>query len=506
MTALDKNAIIGVIGAGTMGTGIAQVAAAAGHSVLLYDAAENAAAAGFDKIEQGLQKRVEKNRIAVQEKESILGNISIVDSLDSLAPCSLIVEAIIENLKIKQTLFQQLERICSEQVIIGSNTSSLSLTSIGSVLQRPQNLVGMHFFNPAPVMKLVEVISSLATDKNVAESVYETALAWGKMPVFTRSTPGFIVNRVARPFYAESLRIVEEAAADTVTVDAIMRETGNFRMGPFELMDLIGQDVNYAVTCSVFEAYYGDSRFKPSLIQKELVDAGYLGRKSGRGFYIYSKDAEKPIVQTEPDYPLPDPIGLHGNGLFIEPMKALLRENNIGFKESNTDDNSIQAGAAWIKLSDGRSASRRAAEEDRHNIVLSDLAYDFTSCSRVALTAADQCSLQAKNDASGLFQALGKKVSYIDDIPGLCVLRTVCMLANEGADAVNQRVCQASAVDTAMQFGVNYPKGPLLWASDLGLAFVVEVLENLARHYGEDRYRVSPLLQRKAISGKSLYE
>ena len=285
MTALNTNARIAVIGAGAMGAGIAQVAAQAGHPVLLLDNRPGAAAQAIEGIDRQLGKRVEKGKLSAEARTATIARLQAVEAIEALADCELIIEAIVENLEVKRALFRQLESICGEHCILASNTSSLSITSIAAQLKHPQRLLGLHFFNPAPVMALVEIVSGLASDPALAECLYDTAKAWGKKPVHTRSTPGFIVNRVARPFYAESLRLLQEGAADCPTLDALMRDAGGFAMGAFELTDLIGHDVNYAVTCSVFDAYYGDTRFLPSLIQKELVDAGRLGRKSGHGFY-----------------------------------------------------------------------------------------------------------------------------------------------------------------------------------------------------------------------------
>ena len=294
MTALNTNARIAVIGAGAMGAGIAQVAAQAGHTVLLLDNRPGAAAQAIEGIDRQLGKRVAKGKLSAQEHSSTVARLQAVENIQALADCALVIEAIVENLQAKRDLFRLLESICSEQCILASNTSSLSITSIAAQLNHPQRVLGLHFFNPAPVMALVEIVSGLASDPALAECLYHTARAWGKKPVHTRSTPGFIVNRVARPFYAESLRLLQEGCADCPTLDALMRDAGGFAMGAFELTDLIGHDVNYAVTCSVFEAYYGDTRFLPSLIQKELVDAARLGRKSGQGFYSYAEGAQRP--------------------------------------------------------------------------------------------------------------------------------------------------------------------------------------------------------------------
>ena len=506
MAALEKSATVAVVGAGSMGAGIAQVAAAAGYRTLLYDTAPEAVARAIDDIGKLLERQIDRGRMSPRLRDDLLARIEPASHLEALADARLVVEAIVEDLAIKQNLFVSLEQICAPDTILASNTSSLSITAIASALARPGNLAGMHFFNPAPVMQLVEVISGITTDADVAQTVFDTAAAWNKQPVHARSTPGFIVNRVARPFYAEALRLLEEGVADCVTIDVLLREAGGFRMGPFELMDLIGQDVNYAVTCSVFDAFHQDKRYLPSLIQKELVDGGLLGRKSGRGFYDYRPSAEQPTSGTMEERQAPTSIRIVGSLGLAEPLVPLWRQAGIAITRTWGDANILRSGKALIALSDGRSATQRSADTNEANTVLFDLALDYAGAGRMALAAADQASAKAVDDAIGLFQAAGKTVSLIDDAPGLVVMRTVCMLANEGADAVLQQVCDAAAVDTAMQRGVNYPLGPLAWADRLGPASVLRVLENLQAAYGIDRYRPSLLLRRKAAAGVGFHE
>ena len=503
MSRFSKDSVVAVIGAGTMGAGIAQVAAKAGHPVLLFDAAEGAAQRGIDGVSKGLSKLVDRGRMSQQDADTLVGRIQPVAALTDLAPAALVIEAIVERLDVKQQVFSQLEDICSEQTVIATNTSSISVTAIGSALKRSQNLVGMHFFNPAPIMKLVEVISGLDTDPAIATDIYELSASWGKLPVHAKSTPGFIVNRVARPFYAEGLRINQEGAADIATIDALLRECGGFRMGPFELMDLIGHDVNYAVTCSVFEAFYNDQRFLPSLIQKELVDAGHFGRKSGRGFYDYSEGAEKAQPATAETCPAPSQITIEGDLGVAEALVPLIEAAGIAVNRVENDEveGMIMVGDATLMLTNGQFTTQRAAETFRPNLVNFDLALDYTNASRIALAPADQASDEAVQAATGLFQAIGKAVSIIDDVPGMAVMRTVCMLANEGYDAVNQQVCDEAAVDIAMKGGVNYPAGPIEWVGNLGLSYALDVLDNLMDAYGEDRYRASPLMLRKVAGG-----
>ena len=480
--ALEKHSVVAVIGSGAMGAGIAQVAAVAGHTVRLYDTRPEAVEKAIAGIVKALARLVEKGRMGGAEADLARERIHAMRALDEAKDAALVVEAVVEDLEVKRALFADLEGIVGPDCVLATNTSSISVTAIGARLKRPGRLVGMHFFNPVPLMALVEVISGVATDKAVADTVVATAAAWGKNPVHAKSTPGFIVNRVARPYYAEALRLLLEQAGDPATIDAVMRDCGGFRMGPFELMDLIGHDVNYSVTQSVFNAYYGDPRFAPSVVQQELVNAGFLGRKTGRGFYRYGDDVVPPQAQAESAQQGAAQATLGG----ADPVTAALKAR-MGSSE----------GAATIFLTDGRSATQRALDEGRPDTILFDLLLDPVKATRIALARADQCSAAAWNAAVGLFQQAGFTVTRLDDVPGMAVMRTVAMLANEALDAVNQGVCSAAAVDIAMQKGVNYPRGPLAWADAIGLHHVFTVLANLGATYGEDRYRVSPLLRRK---------
>ena len=277
---------IGVVGAGAMGSGIAQLAAQAGHTVVLVDQSESALERSAAALAKVAARLVEKGKWSTADSERIQSAIDSTTALDSLAACDWVIEAILEDLGVKQSLFQSLETVVASDAVLATNTSSLSVTAIAGKLQHPERFMGLHFFNPAPLMALVEVVPALQTDSAHVDRAKSMMDDWGKSPVVTKDTPGFIVNRVARPFYGEALRIFEEGLASRETIDAAMRNAG-FRMGPFELMDLIGNDVNYAVSCSVFEAFYNDPRYRPSLIQKQHVDAGWLGRKSGKGYYTY---------------------------------------------------------------------------------------------------------------------------------------------------------------------------------------------------------------------------
>src|SRR5690554_1550879 len=285
---------VGIIGAGTMGSGIAQVASTAGSKVHIFDTQSEALKKAEANLERILNRLIEKERIDDEEKQRIQGNISYHNQLKDLKDSDLVIEAIIEDLGIKQKVFQELETYLSEDAIIASNTSSLSIASIAASLNKPERCVGIHFFNPAPLMRLVEVIPAVQTDEAVLQKAVETIDSWGKTVAVAKDTPGFIVNRVARPFYGEALRIYEEGIADFATIDHSLKSLGGFRMGPFELMDFIGNDVNYTVTETVFTAFYFDPRYKPAFTQKRFSEAGYLGRKSGKGYYDYSEGAVKP--------------------------------------------------------------------------------------------------------------------------------------------------------------------------------------------------------------------
>ena len=503
---LSLQTVIAVVGTGAMGAGIAQVAAAAGHPVKLLDNRPDAAARAVEGIRAQFAKMAEKGKLTAEAAAAAGARLSAVHELADLADAGLIVEAIVENLEAKQTLYRDLEAIVGPDCIFGTNTSSISVTAIGAALKHPERLAGLHFFNPAPLMALVEIVSGLATDKAVADTLFASAAAWGKTPVHAKSTPGFIVNRVARPYYAEALRLAQEGAADYATIDACCREAGGFRMGPFELMDMIGHDVNFAVTNSVWRAFYNDQRFLPSLIQQELVDAGFFGKKTGRGFYDYRDGAVRPAAQTEAAQVPAGMIVVCGESIAAEALADRLTHSGLSFSRAPDSDGRIaEIGRAVIYVTDGRSATQRAAESGVANTVLIDLALDYDKATRLAMAAAEQCEPSAIAAATGLLQASGFAVSRFLDIPGLAVMRTVAMLANEAADAVNQGVCSEAAADAAMRLGVNYPQGPLAWADQVGVESIRNVLANLGASYGEDRYRISPLIQRAVFAGRKIH-
>ena len=369
-----------------MGSGIAQVAATSGCAVKLFDLNQEALTKSKNALEVSLSKLVEKEKIDATEKSRIQNNISYVNTLNELADSDLVIEAIVENLEVKRKVFSELETLVSEKTILASNTSSLSIASIAASCQKPERVIGIHFFNPAPLMQLVEVIPAVQTSKEVLQQSVQIISDWKKVVAVAKDTPGFIVNRVARPFYSESLRIYEEGVADFATIDWALKTIGNFKMGPFELMDFIGHDVNYIVTETVFTAFYFDPKFKPSFTQKRLLEAGFLGRKSGRGFYNY-------------------------NGEVVTPSAVEGQKNN---------------------------------------------------------------------------EELAKTIFE----------RVIVMLINEAADTLFLNIASAKDIDNAMTKGVNYPKGLLAWADELGIDWCVNKLDELYNEYHEDRYRCSPILRR----------
>lgn len=383
--------VVGVLGAGTMGAGIAQVAAQNNCEVVLVDLNQEMLTRAEISLDKVLSRLVGKGNISEDDKINIQGRITYSTDIHDFKASKIVIEAIVENLEVKHSVFANLEAIVSQDCILASNTSSLSIASIGSVLKNPTRVIGIHFFNPAPLMPLVEIIPAVQTSEATLNFSKELISNWEKVGVICKDTPGFIVNRVARPFYGEALRIYEEGIADFSTIDWAMTTIGGFRMGPFTLMDYIGNDINYAVTESVFEAFYYDPRFKPSFTQKRHKEAGFYGRKSGRGYYNYTEGTE------------------------------------------NIDPN--------------------------ENAILGQTIFE----------------------------------------------RILVMLINEAIDAVFMNVASIEDIDLAMTKGVNYPKGLLKWAEEIGLENVLSKLEALFAEYGEDRYRPNPLLRRMVKEEKSFF-
>lgn len=476
--------LVGVIGAGTMGAGIAQVALVAGHRVALHDKVDGAAGRAVAGLVARLDSLARKGRLAVEDAEAAKARLTVADDLGAFEGAVLIIEAIVENLAVKQGLFTALEDVVSEDCLLATNTSSLSVTAIAAGLKGPGRLVGMHFFNPAPLLPLVEVVSGLATDPAAADRVAAYAEAWGKTTVRCASTPGFIVNRVARPFYSEALRAYEEGAADFATIDAVLKQSAGFKMGPFELMDMIGLDVNLAVSTSVWEATGHDPRYTPAWTQKEHVAAGRTGRKSGQGFYDYAEGAEKP----EPRY-----ADETDAAPASAPTSALRMASLIG--SPTTPAGPDRCG---LVLPSGTRLARcegRTATSYGDGRILVDLALDYHAAETWALAPAVDTPPAALAEAVALVQALGKKVLVVKDLPGMIATRTVARIVNEAVDALARLDAGADDIDLAMRLGVNYPRGPIEWGANLGMSWVLSVLTNLDDTYRDGRYRASVLLR-----------
>jgi 3-hydroxybutyryl-CoA dehydrogenase len=492
-----------VIGAGIMGAGIAQVAALAGHAVKLFDTREGAAQDAKTKLATTFDSLVAKGKLAADAAQIALARIEPLNALTAAAHVGLAIEAIVEQLDAKRSLFQQLERIVSADCVLATNTSSISVTAIANGLKHPGRLVGMHFFNPVPLMKLVEVVSGLHTEPAVADAIFELSNHWGKTPVHAKSTPGFIVNRIARPYYAETLALLQEQAATPPVLDACLKAAG-FRMGPCELMDLIGHDTNFAVTQSVYEANFFDKRYVPSLVQREMVDGGLFGRKSGRGFYRYPEGAVSLPVAVHNAPHTAREVTVHGEGAIADALElaatAALQAQGWGpARVHGSGWTGVAIDGARLALTGGRTAQELAAALGTPDVAVFDrpLALPALTGTALAYALAPNASDDWCTQAGAWLAALGFTPLPVADTPGLVVARTIAMLINEAADAVQQGVCTANGADAAMKLGVNYPRGPFEWLESWSAAEVVALLDALDHHYRGERYRVSPFLRRQ---------
>ena len=493
--AIDKGMPVAVIGAGSMGAGIAQLAAQSGHPVRLFDTQPCASERALDRIDSDLAGAVKRGRMDEAERAAVRGRLQPVTDFAGLAGCGLAVEAIVEKLDAKKALFAELEKVLAADAILATNTSSISITAIAQGLEKPQRVVGWHFFNPVTRMKLVEVIPGVATDPALVAAMHALGKAWGKTSVDAPNAPGFIVNRVARPYYAEGLRMLAERIAKPEAIDRLLREAGGFAMGPFELIDLIGADVNLSVTESVFAATAWDTRYAPHIIQQELVRAGRFGRKSGAGFYDYAEGAKAPVAATVAAAERAPAVRAASEAGLLGPLVERLRSAGVGIEmDAALPAETLRVGAAVVTLTDGRTlAERRAgAAGDAAPSVLLDLARDYATTSALGATGPSA----ALTDLAATLKPASIDLIALDDIAGLVVMRTIAGLVNEAADLMTWTGTRAADIDTAMRLGMAYTQGPLAWADAIGASRAVAVLANLHQHYGEPRYRRSPRLAR----------
>ncbi|MDZ5459730.1 3-hydroxyacyl-CoA dehydrogenase [Azohydromonas lata] len=502
---LDATTRVAVIGAGSMGAGIAQLAAQAGHEVRLFDMQPGAAVRALERIAADLDGAVQRGRMTAAERDGARERLVAVERLEALEGCGLAIEAIVEKLEPKQQLFRQLENVLGAQAVLATNTSSISVTAVAQGLQHPQRLIGLHFFNPATRMKLVEIIRGVETDPALVPALHALSQAWGKTPVDAPNAPGFIVNRVARPYYAEGLRLLAERVAPAAAVDKLLREAGGFAMGPFELMDLIGVEVNLSVTESVFQATAFDPRFAPSLIQQELVRSGRFGRKSGQGFHRYGADVPAPQVDVVAPASAAPAVACAADMGALAPLVQRLQAAGVALQaDAGLPAETFTVGGVRVALTDGRTATERAATDVAGPLLLLDLARDFAATP--LLGAAASVGAQGHLPAlAAVLQAAGIALLALDDVAGLVLMRTVCCLANEAADVITWSGATARDIDVAMKLGTAYPVGPLAWADALGAARVATVLRHLQDHYGDTRYRRSPLLTRLQHAGGSFH-
>lgn len=480
---------VGVVGAGTMGIGICEVAANYGQQVVLFDVNYEMAQKAVSNLQERLKKRALRGKITQQQVKDTVEKIQVVDDLAHFNACDLVIEAIVENLEIKQQLFQQLEIITSNMALLASNTSSISITAIAAGMKDPSRLFGLHFFNPAPVMKLVEVISGLQTVPTYLARGKAMCKAWGKVPVQANSTPGFIVNRVARSYYGEPLKMMQEQLSSFYHIDAVMTEAAGFRMGPFTLMDLIGIDINYAVSQTVYKAMFNDPRFRPSLIQGEMVNANTLGKKTQQGFYNHQDGAARPQVEYTYSDAICEQITVPEEETFFSQMFCSFDHDNRKWQGDQ-----VIIGGCQILLTDGRQAKTIESQTNMPTCLV-DLSFDYNKSQSVNVCFGPLVNQFMQKRIVALFDQMGKKVLVTDDQPGLIAMRTLVMLINEAADAVFNGVCTAKDVDLAMRYGVNYPKGLLSFAQELGWLHIASTLEVLQQWFGDDRYRLSPYIR-----------
>ena len=492
-----KDLIAGVAGSGTMGRGIIQVLAQCGVRVLVYDAKTGAAQAGKDSIAKSLAKLVEKGRVKQKDADATLGRIELVGELKALSPCHLVVEAIIEVLEVKREFFAALEAVVSEDCIIASNTSSLSVTAMAAGLKKPGRVAGYHFFNPVPVMKIVEVVGGVLTEPWVTEALTELAKRYGHTPVNCQDTPGFIVNHAGRGFVPESLRIYSEGIAEPAVIDRILVDAAGFRLGPFGLMDLVGLDIAHGVMKSMYDQYYQEPRYRPSFVSDPRVAAGLLGRKTGRGWYEY-KDGN---LVPEPENSAPP---ARPTSVWVAPDAPALKELIARLNVKSESGAKPSPDALCLVAPLGKDATTSAIEHglDAERTVAVDPLFGFTKRRTIMTTPITKSAYRAM--AHGLLAADGVPVSVIKDSAGFVAQRVVAHIVNVGCEIAQQNIASPEDLDRAVVLGLGYPHGPLAMGDAVGASRILAVLEAMYDFYKDPRYRPSPWLTRRARLGVSL--
>src|SRR6266849_5914027 len=490
---------LALVGAGVMGRGIAQIAAQAGIRVLLHDSRPGAAREAKEAVSAQIQRLHEKGRLDRDALARAQANLVIADSLAALSACPVVIEAVVEDLKAKRELFAALEAIVAEDCLMASNTSSFSITAMAAACMRPERVAGFHFFNPVPLMKVVEVVDGLLTAPWVGEALAALALRCGHNPVRAKDTPGFIVNHAGRGYGTEALRILGEGIAEFHEVDRILRDCAGFRLGPFELLDLTGLDVSHPVMESIYRQYYEEPRFRPSPITAQRVAAGLLGRKSGGGFYRYEEGKKKEIPEPPAPAARPASVWVSRSGLGARLAELVAK---LGARVDAGAQPAAQS--LYLVAPVGRDATATALDEglDPTRTLAVDCLFALDKRRTLMTTPVTAPSMRAA--AHGLLASDGVPVSVIRDSTGFVAQRVIAQIVNIACDIAQQRIASPADIDTAVTLGLGYPRGPLAWGDALGPARILGILETLHHFYGDPRYRASPWLKRRARLGVSL--
>lgn len=494
---------VGLIGAGAMGQGIAQLAAQAGAQVLLFDTRAGAAAQAVDSLGRLWASLQGKGRLDAQQVQAYGERLHAAAALAELSGCDLVIEAIVERLDAKQALLREIEPLLAADAVIASNTSSLSITALATALQRPGRFAGYHFFNPAPLMKVVEVVQGLATDQAICDRLARFTREFGHAPVQARDTPGFLVNHLGRGYSGEALRIVQESVADFATIDRILRDQIGFRLGPFELMDLTGLDITHAATESIYHQYYEEPRYRPSAIAAQRVAGGILGRKSGTGYYRYADGRpEMPAEAPAPAVQEPPPVWVSPRAARRQEIYLLLRRlgAQIETAQAPSDRALILVAPLGLDVTTVAAVDRL----DATRTVGLDMLVDDAGTRRRVLATNPATRSDMRDAAHALFARDGKAVSVIRDSGGFVTQRVVACIVNIAADICQQGIGSPADLEKAVTLGLGYPQGPLALGDRLGPTNVLEVLFNLQTVYGDPRYRPSPWLRRRGALGLSL--